>query len=167
MSTNVLAAQPKVEKLQTGLAAADRKKLADGLGAVLGETYVLLIKTHVYHWNVVGPLFLPIHELTEQHYNDLFAATDVIAERIRALGHVTPISFDAMEAKAKVEEASGRQSAEAMIEQLVADHELIVRNIRETTSAAADMSDFVTHDMLNARLAFHEKAIWMLRAILT
>ena len=27
------------------------------------------------------------------------------------------------------------------------------------------LKDFVTHDLLNGRLAFHEKAIWMLRAI--
>ena len=52
-----------------------------------------------------------------------------------------------------------------MIRQLVADHEEIARRIRGVSADAADRKDFVTHDLLNGRLAFHEKAIWMLRAI--
>ena len=59
---------------------------------VLADTYTLLVKTHVYHWNVVGPIFLPLHELTEKQYQNLFEAADTIAERIRALGHPTPLS---------------------------------------------------------------------------
>ena len=166
MSTNVLAAQPKVEKLQTGLAAADRKKLADGLGAVLGETYVLLIKTHVYHWNVVGPLFLPLHELTEEHYKKLFKAADVIAERVRALGHPTPSSFDELVPKSPLHEETNARSAEGMVAQLVDDHETICRELRELGATADEAKDWVTADLVADRLAFHEKAIWMLRSII-
>lgn len=43
-------------------------------------TYRSVMKSHMYHWNVTGPHFLTVHELTETHY------TDVIAERIRVLG---------------------------------------------------------------------------------
>ncbi|MGE3712662.1 MAG: Dps family protein, partial [Hyphomicrobiaceae bacterium] len=116
-------------------------------------------------WNVVGPLFLPQHELTEQHYQDLFEAADDIAERIRSLGHPTPVSFTSMETKAKLDEETQKRSATDMVDHLIEDHEKMVRRIRQITAKAADMEDFVTHDTLNARLAFHEKAIWMLRAI--
>lgn len=154
-------------KPDTGISDADRKKLSQNLGKVLGDTYMLLVKTHVYHWNVVGPLFLPIHELTEKHYNDLFAASDEIAERIRSLGHTAPLNFSAFASMTELDEETKKRSAEEMVSQLVADHEEMVRRIREITADAADMEDFVTHDMLNARLAFHEKAIWMLRAIIS
>ncbi len=154
-------------KVETGISDSDRRKLALDLGKVLGDTYMLLVKTHVYHWNVVGPLFLPIHELTEQHYNDLFVASDVIAERIRSLGHPAPLSFTALEDMTKLDEETKNRSAEAMVAQLVADHEQMVRRIREITARAAEVEDFVTHDTLNQRLAFHEKAIWMLRAIIS
>ncbi len=166
MTATVLQAKTKYQPLETGLGGDARKELAESLAKVLSDTYVLLVKTHVYHWNVVGPLFLPIHQLTEEHYNDLFKATDEIAERVRALGHVTPVSFTAMESKTKLEEETGKITAEEMIEQLADDHEKMVRRFREITKAAADVDDYVTHDMLNARLAFHEKAIWMLRAML-
>ncbi|MGD9715233.1 MAG: Dps family protein [Thermomicrobiales bacterium] len=154
-----------MENPETGLDGKERQELARHLGEVLGDTYMLLVKTHVYHWNVVGPLFLPLHELTEEHYKDLFEAADVIAERIRSLGYPTPVSFTSMETKARLEEETQKRSAADMVDHLIDDHEKMVRRIRQITAKAAEVEDFVTHDTLNARLAFHEKAIWMLRAI--
>jgi starvation-inducible DNA-binding protein len=155
-----------VEKLETGIGDKDRQDLANQLGNVLGDTYMLLVKTHVYHWNVVGPLFLPLHELTEVHYKDLFEAADVIAERIRSLGYIAPLSFTSLESKTKLSEENSNRSAAEMVQQLIEDHEQMVRRIRGITARAAEHEDFVTHDLLNARLAFHEKAVWMLRAII-
>lgn len=165
MANPVLAAFPANENPNTGLDQGKRSKLAEDLGKVLGDTYTLLVKTHVYHWNVVGPVFLPLHELTEEHYKDLFKATDEIAERIRALGHLTPLSFEMLESMTKIEEETTKRSAQDMVKQLAADHEEMTRRIRRITAHAAETEDFVTHDLLNSRLAFHEKAIWMLKAI--
>src|SRR5580700_10405042 len=52
---------------------------------VVSDTYLLMIKTHGYHWNVTGPLFPQLHLFLETQYNELFAAADEVAERIRAL----------------------------------------------------------------------------------
>ncbi|MCB1519265.1 MAG: DNA starvation/stationary phase protection protein [Hyphomicrobiaceae bacterium] len=166
MSKQALAVKTSIEKVETGLPAKERKKIAENLGTVLGDTYTLLVKTHVYHWNVVGPLFLPLHELTEAHYNDLFQAADTIAERIRSLGFPAPMTLASIDRKSKLDGNTGSETAAAMVDDLVGDHEEMVRRIRSITADAAEAEDFVTHDMLNARLAFHEKAIWMYRAII-
>ncbi|MDX2157062.1 MAG: DNA starvation/stationary phase protection protein [Hyphomicrobiaceae bacterium] len=149
----------------TGLDAGNRRKVSDHLADVLADVYTLLLKTHVYHWNVVGPLFVPIHELTEKHYNDLFEAADVIAERIRALGHPAPLSFGALLSKTALEEETVRRTAADMVEHLAEDHEMLVRRLREAALAADEVDDLVTADLLTQRMAFHEKAIWMLRSI--
>jgi len=81
------------DRMNTGLKADYRKSMSKDLSDILAATYRLTIKSHIYHWNVVGPIFKPIHELTEEHYNELFGATDIIAERIRALGHLAPVSL--------------------------------------------------------------------------
>jgi len=167
MVTAALKAKPSQQNVNTGIASSARKDIAMELGLLLGDTYMLLVKTHVYHWNVVGPLFVPIHELTEAHYNDLFAASDVLAERIRALGHITPVSFAGMAKKAELTEAKSVTSAGEMVEALIGDHEAIVRSMREIAIKAEQADDFVTHDILVGRLTFHEKAIWMLRAIVS
>ena len=151
----------------SGLTATDQVILSRAVADVLADTYVLLIKTHVYHWNVVGPLFVPLHQLLESHYKDLFAAVDELAERIRGLGKFAPLSFSkGMLPRSDVDEEKTARSATDMVRQLVVDHQEIARRVRDATVAAADRKDFVTHDLLNARLAFHEKAIWMLGAII-
>lgn len=160
----VLEMKPDIEKVDTGLEANDRKRLAAYLSRALADTMLLQIKTQVYHWNVVGPLFKPIHELTEAHYRDMFAAIDTIAERIRALGFPAPQSFADLMPKTELDEESNIRTAQEMVGQLVKDHENIVRRLREGARSAEEMGDFATHDLLTERLAFHEQAIWMLRA---
>lgn len=167
MSDAAEVLKPKVhsEKMNIGLSDADRKEISAGLSEILVDTYRLLIKTHIYHWNVVGPLFHSIHVLTEEQYNTLFEATDIIAERVRALGHHAPIlSGKGVDTSIELR-ASGRSALE-MVQDLVEDHEEAVRKMREIGTKADEKGDLVTADMLTDRLTFHEKALWMLRALI-
>ena len=166
MTHAVLKTELENERLSTGISKADRKEVAEHLSAILTDTYFLTIKSHVYHWNVVGPVFHAIHVLTEEHYQDLFAAADVIAERIRALGFHAPIADAAGPAEAVVSLNTPAKSAHDMVADLVKDHEAAIRKMRDAAEIAEKHDDFVSHDMLVARLTFHEKAVWMLRSII-
>ncbi|MCC0029345.1 MAG: DNA starvation/stationary phase protection protein [Brucellaceae bacterium] len=165
-TATVLKPEPHAEKISTGLDAGYRKSMAESLTEILASTYKLTIKSHVYHWNVVGPLFLPLHELTEQHYGELFAATDVIAERIRALGHLAPNSVGKAASFSPSSSSVDHLSAHDMVADLIDDHEAATRQMRDAAEKAGDAGDVVTEDMLTQRLTFHEKALWMLRAII-
>lgn len=162
-----LKPQTHDENFNTGLTAKYRTEAATALSNILAATYKLTIKSHLYHWNVVGPLFKPLHELTEEHYTILFAATDTIAERIRALGHTAPSDLGEAAKFAPAANEVKHTTAVEMINDLIADHEEAVRNMRDAATKADDADDVVTADMLTARLTFHEKALWMLRAIVS
>jgi starvation-inducible DNA-binding protein len=164
MTNSVLKMKTDVENPETGL--EHRKRLAGNLSALLADTYLLLVKTQGYHWNVVGPLFVSLHRLTEEQYQDLFEVIDNLAERIRALGHPAPSSISEMIALTQIEEDSGNASAEQMVESLVRDHEAVVRRLREATIAAEELHDVATAGMLTDRIQFHEQAVWMLRAVI-
>ena len=164
MTAQVLKTKANVEKLQTGI--DDRESLAKALSACLADTYILMIKTQAYHWNVVGPLFYSIHNLTEAQYQDLFKAADELAERVRSLGYPAITSTKEMTSVSSIKEATGNPTAEKMIETLVADHETVAKSFRETAELAEEHRDLVTADMLTARIQFHEQAIWMLKAII-
>ena len=139
--------------------------IAQALSGILADSMVLMVKTQSYHWNVVGPLFQPLHDLTEQQYRDLFEAIDVIAERIRALGQVAPLSFSDLISDAKLHEEEAQRSAKGMVEQLISDHEALVRRLRDSAELAAQQRDGATEDLINTRMAAHEKAIWMLKSV--
>ena len=68
-----------------GIEESARIEIAEGLKAVLADTYTLYLKTHHFHWNVTGPMFNTLHLMFETQYNELWITTDEIAERIRVL----------------------------------------------------------------------------------
>jgi len=152
------------KKLNTGIAAEDRKAIAEGLSRLLADSYTLYLKTHNYHWNVTGPQFPTLHALFESQYQELATAVDGIAERIRALGHPAPGSYKAFAALTSIEEANGARGAEDMVRDLLADHETVARTARSVFPAAEAGEDEATADLLTQRLLVHEKAAWMLRS---
>jgi starvation-inducible DNA-binding protein len=163
VATTVLNVKPTVESPETDL--EHRERLAASLTAMLADAYVLMVKTQGFHWNVVGPLFVTLHQLTEQQYQDLFAAIDEIAERIRALGYPAPTSISEIVQHSAIVEARGSNfSAEQMVNTLISDHETVSRRLRDAVEVAEHLRDAATADMLTERLQVHEKAVWMLRA---
>lgn len=149
----------------TGLEATSRADIASALGKILDSTYSLMVRTHLYHWNVRGPLFEPLHQLLEQQYGALFEAVDEIAERIQQLGFRAP-STGGQTFPTGVSQLQQETGARAMIEDLLGQHESACRQIREAGIAADEAGDLVTNDLLSEKLGFHEKAAWMLRATL-
>ena len=153
-------------ELNIGINAEDRQQIAVGLSKLLADSYSLYLKTHNYHWNVEGPLFNTLHLMFEEHYTELAAAVDEIAERIRALGVKAPGSYTAFGKLTSIDEAFGNETAEEMIRQLVIGQETVARTAREAIKAAEAASDAPTADLLTQRMQTHEKNAWMLRSML-
>ena len=132
---------------------------------VLSDTYLLAIKTHGYHWNVTGPLFPELHAQFGTQYEELFAAADELAERIRALDFPAPGGVGAFLKNTVVKEASGQpMKAPAMVADLLKTHEAVRERIEEARDHADQVGDKATEDLLIGRLAVHDKTMWMLRA---
>jgi starvation-inducible DNA-binding protein len=106
-----------------------------------------------------------MHKLTEEQYENMFAAADELAERVRALGHLAPSRMQDILDCSRIEDAEGDLNAREMAEDLVASHERIAHRLHALAEMAADRRDIVTEDLATARSAFHEQAAWMLRAI--
>ena len=63
------------------------------MGKVLADAYAFQLKANLYHWNVEGPNFPQYHDFLGKLYEEVFGATDEIAEQIRALDAYAPGSF--------------------------------------------------------------------------
>ncbi len=160
-------------KTQTGIAIdigikeSARKEIAAGLSKFMADTYSLYLKTHYYHWNVTGPMFQTLHLMFEQHYNEMWTAVDVIAERIRALGVFAPGTYAEFARSTSVAEDKGVPSAEDMIRSLIKGHEVVIRTARALFPLAEKVQDQSTMDLLTQRMQIHEKTAWMLRSLLS
>jgi starvation-inducible DNA-binding protein len=143
-----------------------RQDSAAALARLLADTYTLYLKTQGFHWNVTGPRFYELHKLFEEQYAELAGANDEIAERIRALGVKAPSSYGEFKTLASIAEEGGAPAADEMLRQLLADHRSAVRTA-ETAVAAAEAGDDVgSADLATQRIRSHEKAAWMLEALL-
>jgi starvation-inducible DNA-binding protein len=105
--------------INIGLAETERQQIAEGLSKLLADTYTLSLKTQNFHWNVTGPNFKSLHVMFDEQYQELAAAVDTLAERIRALGVFTPASFTQFAKLAKVKESNDVPSWDKMLTQLV------------------------------------------------
>lgn len=153
------------EQIEIGLADNQRKQVAEGLSRILADTYVLYAKTHAYHWNVTGPMFQSLHTMFEEQYQQLFAALDELAERIRALGVLAPSGLGTYQSLAGLKDDPSNPDAVSMVRNLQHDHEAVIRELRKVIATAADAGDEGTADMLTARMEEHEKTAWMLRSM--
>ena len=149
-----------------GIPEAGRASIAQGLSRVLADTYTLYLKTHSYHWNVTGPQFNDLHAMFMVQYTELWTSVDLIAERIRSLGHFAPGSYGAFGKLSSIKDEDEVPSAGAMIENLLLGHETVARTCREVFPVAEQASDQPTLDLLTQRLQVHEKTAWMLRSLL-
>lgn len=137
------------------------------LNTVLASTYVLYLKTQNFHWNVEGEHFLTLHAMFQTQYEELAAAIDDIAERIRGLGFYAPGGMKAYASLSVVKDAPEKQlKALDMVADLVKSHDALIKVLKQALDEADDRDDEVTEDLLIQRLAVHEKTRWMLKSML-
>ncbi len=153
-------------KIDIGIDAKDRKVIAEGLARLLADSYALYLKTHNFHWNVTGPMFQTLHTLFMEEYTEQWNALDLIAERIRALGHPAPGSYKQFAKLSSIPDEEGVPAAQDMIRQLVEAQEAVARTARSVFPTVEKAGDQPTADLLTQRLQVHEKNAWMLRSLL-
>ena len=153
-------------EIDIGISKKDRAAIAQGLSHLLADTYTLYLKTHYFHWNVTGPMFQTLHLMFETQYNELWLATDLVAERIRALGHPAPGTYSEFVKLTSIKETPGVPKATDMIRKLVEGHEAVARTARSLFPVADKAEDEATADLLTQRIQVHEKTAWMLRSLL-
>ena len=166
MSKKVKGGIPATYVPDLGIPAAERKKIVDGLSRLLADTYSLYLTTHNFHWNVTGPMFNTLHLMFMTQYTETWNAVDLIAERIRSLGHPAPGTYSEFARLTSIPEVQGVPSAVDMIRILAAGQETVVRTARSLFPVVDRAGDEPTADLLTQRMQMHEKNAWMLRSML-
>jgi starvation-inducible DNA-binding protein len=156
----------KAPMIDIGINDKDRANIVEGLSRLLADSYTLYLMTHNFHWNVTGPMFNTLHLMFMGQYTEQWNALDLIAERIRALGHPTPGTYKAFVKLASIKEVDGVPKATDMIRHLVAAQEATARTARGLFPVVDKANDQPTMDLLTQRLEVHEKTAWMLRSLL-
>ena len=142
----------------------NQNKVVKTLEEALATSYALVVKTQNYHWNVSGPNFKSVHELFGAQYEELFAALDEIAERIRALGVKVEASFEYFSKLNKAKKGNENLDNKEMLQDLALDHQALIEILKNGIEIAQKNGDEATADMFIGRVMVHEKALWMIES---
>lgn len=140
-----------------------KKALIDSLNGLLADTFTLYLKTKSYHWHVAGPNFHPLHLLFDEHATEVFALTDVIAERVRKNGGDTLTSIASIAAKASIKDDDRTKiDAMDMVKALRDDNAALVKTIRAVKAAATEANDNATEGLADDWTDQAEQRVWFL-----
>lgn len=151
-----------------GIAKKDLQKTTKTLSVLLSNEMLLYVKTRKFHWNIKGNSFMELHLLFENHYKELEAIIDEVAERINKLGSETIGTMEEFIKQATLKESPGRYpSQKDMIAELLSNHEQIITEIRKhVDNEAKEGLDAGTVDFITGLMQQHETIAWKLRRYL-
>ena len=148
----------------TGIDSVARQAVADTLSDVLADVFRLTVNAQGLHWNVEGPMFFSLHNLTETQYEALQDAQDTLAERIRALGLPAPQSVQAFIQRSGIDDLPADGELLGRIQRLISDYEIAAVRLTKAVEQAERNRDVKTADLLTDLIGQFDEFAWMLRA---
>jgi starvation-inducible DNA-binding protein len=139
-------------------------KLAGNLQQLLADLIALHLQGKQAHWNVIGHNFRDLHLQLDEIVDAARESSDVIAERMRALG-ATPDGRAATVAKtATVPEFPAGEKDVATVVDLITARLYAAAGTARTIHDQVDAEDPSTADLLHAIIDELEKEAWMISA---
>ncbi len=134
------------------------------LNILLADYHLYYQKLRNFHWNVIGKNFFDLHEKFEELYDDAKLKVDEIAERILTLRYQPVSNFSEYLKTSTVKESPSDLSDSRMIETLLEDHGIILKQLRKVAEEADKGGDEGTIDLVGGYIGELEKTSWMLDA---
>jgi starvation-inducible DNA-binding protein len=147
----------------TDLSDEDVQALSEALNAILADAFALYLKTKNFHWHVSGPHFRDYHLLFDEHAEQIFASTDVIAERVRKIGGTTLRSIGQISKLQSLKDNDADYvGPEEMLRELMNDNKAVIAAMREAHQLCEEHDDVATASELEVLIDQAERRCWFL-----
>lgn len=139
-------------------------ELVEKLKVVLANTFTMYMKTHGYHWNVIGSDFPQYHDFFGDLYTEIHGAVDDIAEQLRQVNSFAPGSLQRMKELSQVTEDDLIPAAPKMVTNLIAANDTVITSLVECYKMAEEVGEYGLSNFIQDRITIHKKHSWMLKA---
>ena len=141
----------------------DRAKISGALRPLLADVFALYLKTKNFHWHMSGPHFRDYHLLLDEHAEQIFAMTDVIAERARKLGSTTLHSISEIAQCQRLKDNNAmRVAPEEMLRELCSDNWQLAQYLRAAHALCEQHNDVATASFIEVWIDETERRTWFL-----
>ena len=147
----------------TDLGANATRDITGALNALLADTFALYLKTKNFHWHISGPHFRDYHLMLDDHGDELFAMTDVLAERVRKIGGTTIRSIGDVARQQRIADNDAAYVTPLdMLAELRDDNQRFIASMRTTHDLCDEHNDVATASLLENFIDEAEKRTWFL-----
>jgi starvation-inducible DNA-binding protein len=142
------------------------EQLLEALMKSFATTHAFYLKSHGFHWNVIGNDFPQYHAFFETIYSEVYGAIDSFAEHIRACRAYAPASYSKLSQLSDIQDEPGQPAALEMIQILYSDNQTVLDSLRAAYQAAETAGEIGLSNFLQDRYDVHTKHAWQLRSTL-
>ncbi len=157
------SAVPAALATPTDLGANATRDIAAALNGLLADVFALYMKTKNFHWHMSGPHFRDYHLMLDDQATQVFAMTDVLAERVRKVGHLTLHSIGQVARNQRVADNDAPYvTPQDMLAELREDNGDLARRMREAHGMVDEQNDVATASLLEVFIDETERRAWFL-----
>ncbi len=144
-----------------GLRGLEAVEIVENLNTSLSTYQIFYHKMQNFHWNVEGPDFFDIQDITEKLYKESMKNIDTIAERVRLLGGVPNYRLSDYINNSKIVEDTHDLSGDNIKVILLEDVETLLKVLSETADYSINHNDYgtvhVMQEMIHGLEMMHYK----------
>jgi starvation-inducible DNA-binding protein len=158
----------KHDETSTGsLGAEGCRQIGIELRALLADVFAIYLKTKNFHWHISGPHFRDYHLLLDEQAGQVFAMTDIIAERARKLGQPTLHSiFEITQYQRLRDNNANTVDPYDMLAELLKDNRSLARSLLQAHELCDEHRDIATASLLETWIDEAERRSWFLAEVL-
>jgi starvation-inducible DNA-binding protein len=147
----------------TNLTSNATKDISGELTTLLADMFALYLKTKNFHWHMSGQHFRDYHLLLDEQGEQIFAATDAIAERVRKIGGTTLRSIGHIGRLQRVlDNDADYVTPLDMLAELRDDNKQLAAHMRETHEICDEHGDVASASLLETWIDEAERRTWFL-----
>jgi starvation-inducible DNA-binding protein len=147
----------------TDLTSNATREIAGALTILLADMFALYLKTKNFHWHVSGPHFRDYHLLLDEQGDQIFAATDAIAERVRKIGGTTLRSIGQISRLQRIlDNDADYVTPRDMLAELREDNKQLAAALRVTHSLCDEREDVASASLIENWIDEAERRTWFL-----
>jgi starvation-inducible DNA-binding protein len=147
----------------SGFGANATRDIAAALNVVLADVFALYLKTKNFHWHMSGPHFRDYHLLLDEQSDQIFAMTDVLAERVRKIGGLTLHSIGEISRTQRVlDNDAPYVEPQDMLAELRDDNSELAKHMRTAHEICDEHGDVASTSQLEVYIDETERRTWFL-----
>jgi starvation-inducible DNA-binding protein len=139
------------------------RDIAAALNGLLADVFVLYLKTKNFHWHMSGPHFRDYHLMLDEQSDQIFAMTDVLAERVRKVGQLTLHSIGEISRNQRIADNDAPYvTPQDMLAELREDNGMLAKRMREAHDMVDEHRDVASASLLEVFIDETERRAWFL-----